>query len=779
VIARRRVYAVVAIALLAATAAASAGSFAGAASSPSERIADEHVDRVLIVAVPGLTWQDVADHDLPNLRALLADSGVANMAVRVERLATTPGDGYATLGAGTRSYGPSTEAAESFESNESIGISTALEEYRRRTGVTPSAAEVVVPGIAVIEDRNSSGIFEGTPGRLADALTAAGFDTGVVANADLQPGDTARVVHREAALALMTSDGQVACGSVGEKLLRPDDRGAFGYVYATEAVVAAYEACRTDRSVVLVEASDLRRERAYSALVATSQRNQRWSDALVRTDALVGALLAATDTSDAVVVVAPVSPESQRRLMVLGVHVAGLEPGLLVSASTRQDGYVTLADVAPTIADLVDVEFDVDEIEGRSVTRARTGGTADDRLEWLVDGEAAARFRDRIQAPVVGAFITLASIFSILVALRFVRPGWRAIPKRWLFSFAATILAIPSLTYLVALLPMHDYGGGVYAIVVFGGAAACGAVLGGFHRRWLVPVAVPMVGLLVVVSTSVVLLDSRLQLSTVFGDSPIIAGRFSGINNVTFSQIMVAAILLGAMLVHGLPRARALPAMIALFFVVLAIDVAPMWGADVGGILGGLPALALAAVLLAGWRIRWTTVLLAALGAFAVVIGLGFLDLARDVSDRTHLGRLFERVQSDGISGLSTMVNRKVDQNLRTLTGSIWRYILLPVLASAAMLAWTRPRPLVVLRDRFDPIDRVLMAVAIAGVLGYALNDSGIAIPGTMLAILAPVVGYLLLHIEPGHSQPGHSEPGLAEPGRAEPDSGPTAPSGA
>lgn len=721
----------------------------GAVAEPGSVVPhDTPLDRVLIVAVPGLTWEDVAAHDVPNLRALLDGSGVANLSVRVERLATSPGDGYATLGAGTRSFGPSTEAAEAYETDERLGISSASDEFSRRTGVSVDGSEILVPGIDAIADRNASGIFEGTPGRLADALTTAGFDTGVVANADLQPGNAATVVHREATLGLMTSDGRVGCGSVGAGLLRPDPTGPFGYSYDNEAVVAAFERCRTDRSVLLVEASELRRERAYSSLVGSERRAARWAVALARTDELVGGLLARTEASDAVVVVAPVSPEAQPRLMVLGVRAPGIEPGLLVSSSTRQPGYVTLADIAPTVAALVGVEFEVAEIEGRAVTTDRTAGTPDERLDTLVDGEAAARFRDRIQAPVVGSFITLASIFSIFIALRFVRPSWRSIPRRWLFSWASMILVIPSLTYLVALVPMHRYGGGVYALTVFGGAAIAGGLLGGLHRRWLLPVAAPLVLLLLVVATSVVALDSRLQLSTVFGDSPIIAGRFSGVNNLTFSQIIVAAILLGAMLVHALPRARAIPAMIALFVVVLAVDVAPMWGADVGGILAGLPALAFAAALLAGWRIRWRTVLFTALGALAVAILLGLVDLARDPNDRTHLGRLVERVQSDGISGMSTMVSRKFDQNLRTLTGSIWRYILPAVLASAAMLAWARPRPLVLVRARFEPIDRTLAAVAIAGVLGYALNDSGIAIPGTMLALLAPVVGYLLLHTE-------------------------------
>jgi hypothetical protein len=38
-----------------------------------------------------------------------------------------------------------------------------------------------------------------------------------------------------------------------------------------------------------------------------------------------------------------------------------------------------------------------------------------------------------------------------------------------------------------------------------------------------------------------------------------------------------------------------------------------------------------------------------------------------------------------------------------------------------------------------------LIGIAAAAVLGYALNDSGIAVPGVMLSVLMPAMVFLLL----------------------------------
>ena len=113
---------------------------------------------------------------------------------------------------------------------------------------------------------------------------------------------------------------------------------------------------------------------------------------------------------------------------------------------------------------------------------------------------------------------------------------------------------------------------------------------------------------------------------------------------------------------------------------------------------------------------------------------LAWLDLSRDAADRSHLGRLFERIGSDGASGLTTVVERKLVVNLRSLTESTWRYLFGPLAIGIALVAWRG-------RDRVAAVVDALPGAALGAsrasslllVLGYGANDSGIAVPAAML----------------------------------------------
>jgi hypothetical protein len=217
------------------------------------------------------------------------------------------------------------------------------------------------------------------------------------------------------------------------------------------------------------------------------------------------------------------------------------------------------------------------------------------------------------------------------------------------------------------------------------------------------------------------------------------------VNNVTFSQLMVGALLLAVFVAAALRPRLALAAVGALFVAVALVDGAPMWGADVGGVLAGIPAFALAFTLLAGWRVRVRTVFWWALGTIGVVVALGLLDLARDASHRTHLGRLFERIGDQGSGGFTTVVNRKLDANLATLSHSVWRFTIVPIVLLALYVAWRMPERLAALRERLPALIPCVIGIGAAAVLGYALNDSGIAVPGVMLSIFVPAMVFLLL----------------------------------
>ncbi|MDP1820881.1 MAG: hypothetical protein Q8K58_13470 [Acidimicrobiales bacterium] len=722
---------------------------AGAQADPPARPTQR---RVIVISVPGLTWEDVDDPSVPRLRALLDESAVANLATRVTTTVAGAGEAYLTLGAGTRAVANPALGGLAFDGQDTFGRGTVAQEHARQHGREPNG-DVVALSWALLERANDDSEFGAEIGALGRALDEASISRGVVANADgtdaLLPGEP---THREAALALADEDGTVPCGTVGDALLTPDPVAPYGVRLDEAAVMAQVERCSTPGSVVLVEASDLRRAAAFRPRATEPIADAAWRRALQSTDRLVGALLDDLDLdldpeSDAVVVVAPTtSPDPG--LGVLGIRARELPPGLLTSGNTRQAGYALLTDVAPSIAALVGAELDDGGIEGRPVEADGRHGSAATRRHDLATGQDAALFRDRMLDPVVQALVVAISLLSLAAAAVFSRRWTGAVP--WLERLALVLLAVPSMTYLAALFPFHDWGSVAYWAFLAAGSVAVGGVALALRRRsWLAPIVFSYGLLVVVVTASVVLLGSRLQLSTVFGDSPIVAGRFTGINNVTFALFAAAAIVLACAIVHLVPAPAGRRWMVALLCVVLLIDVAPMWGADVGGALAGLPALALVALGLGRWKVRWRTLALLTLATAALIVVLGVLDLSRESADRSHLGRLIERIGTDGSSGFTTVVERKLSANLRSLTTSAWRYVFIPVTLAAGLTAWRARERVVAVGRAFPPLVAALPGIGVAALLGYALNDSGIAVPGAMVAALVPGFVYFACRVDP------------------------------
>jgi hypothetical protein len=709
--------------------------------------------RVVVLSVPGLTWKDVEAPELPNLRALLDRSAIANVATRVTSVVSQPGEAYLTLGTGTRAVAPREVAGLSFQAEDAFGATTAGDEYARQHG-RATDAEVVSLGWTILEEANEGGEFGGSIGLLGQALDDAGVGRGVVANADgadpLVPGEP---IHREAALALADATGATACGQVGPVLLTSDDAAPFGVRLDQTTVMEAFDRCSTPGSVTLVEASDLRRALAFRPRATPELAEQARREALAATDALAGAILERLDPErDAIVVVAP-STQPTQGLGVLGIKAPELEPGFLTSGNTRRAGYVLLTDLTPTIAQLAGVELDEASIEGRTVERRAGPATGPERRAELVDAEAAAQFRDRVLDPVVLTVVVSVSLLA-LAATAVLLNGWLGL-RPFLARAALVLLAFPSLTYLAAVFPFYDWGTTAYWLFLILGSLLVGLAASMFAGRWLGPLAVGYGLLVAVVTVSIVVLGSRLQLATVFGDSPIVAGRFTGINNVTFAYFFLSGSMLACIAVDWYPGPRGRRLMLAILGGVLLVDVAPMWGADVGGALAGLPALALVAMGLGQWKVRWRTVLLAVVGTLVLLAILGWLDLMRDSADRSHLGRLLERIGSDGSSGLTTVVERKLAVNLRSLTESTWRYIFGPLAVAGGLMLWRGRAWGHAVAVAFPPLRRALPGLAALAILGYGANDSGIAVPAAMLAVAVPGFVYLACRVAPPATEEG------------------------
>ncbi len=297
-----------------------------------------------------MRWEDLDRPELATLRSLLDESAVANLATRVTGVVAEPGEAYLTLGAGTRAEADRRLVGMAYEGSERIGAGTAGEEHARQRGRPLAQGGVAVLSWPLLLEENAAGEFDAELGALGEALADAGIARGVVGNADLtDPLAQGEVSdHRELVGALADRAGTVPCGEVSESLLADDPMAPFGVRLDEVAVRVGVERCATPASVVLVEASDLRRAAAFEGRGTPARMAAAWQGAFQRTDALVRQLLAGIDPArDAVVVVAPTTAPDEG-LGVLGIRAPEMGPGLLTSGNTRRAGYVLLTDVAPT-----------------------------------------------------------------------------------------------------------------------------------------------------------------------------------------------------------------------------------------------------------------------------------------------------------------------------------------------------------------------------------------------------------------------------------------------
>jgi hypothetical protein len=607
-----------------------------------------------------------------------------------------------------------------------------------------------LPVGAAIE-RNDRSSFGARPGRLGDLLEAHRIGRAVIANADAAEGFVSDepppdgAYARGAATALMGSDGLVPGGTVGRELLEEDPLAPFGRQLDLAAVLQAFDGAwpAAGRSVVLVEASDLSRAAAYGPRARSTQRTALREAALRRADGLLGSLLQRTDRRhDAVLVVSPVAATASPELAIAALRAPGVPAGLLRSSTTRRDGYVQLADVAPTILDLLDLD-QPDEIEGRAFEVSDSGTRG--RIARLTDEAEAAEFRDDLN-PVV---VPLVIAYLVLV-LGAHLAGDRLAPRlrRWIPAAATAALGVVPATFLAARVGAVRGSTLGFLVVTAGLAAVFAAAVAAVERRRRgsgVVVAVASITAFFVVD---VVAGAPLQLNSVFGYSVAVAGRFAGLGNLAFSLFGSAAIVLGALLVERWGPRAVRPA-IALLASIVLVEGLPMLGADVGGVIAMVPAFGVTALVLLGRRPSFRD-LVGLLGlAGLAVMAFAFIDVARPRGSRTHLARLAQHVVDGRWGPFFDSLGRRLHASFGNAEVAAWAGLAALLVATAAFVVLTvirrrRPGFAVDLGRSLDgPARAARDGLVVLAAVGLVANDSSIAVPATMLIVIVPA---LVLH---------------------------------
>jgi len=707
----------------------------------------ERAERVLVVSLPYVSWSDLEGPDLPNLDRLLARSSVGALTTRTIGR-TDLSDGYVTFGAGTRAIGgnPVTDGA-AFGVDDEYGRDVARDVYERQTGAR-AARGVVHLGISAILGANEEEHLDALVGALGDALHRGGYSRAVIANGDGRtPVSSVPEFQRTAAAALMDTAGRVPAGRVDRGLLTDDPDAPFGRRLNVREAVGAFEDVWQDRSVVLVEASDLVRATRYQPFAVKGWRRVLYKDALRASDRLVGQLLENVDPErDAVVVVSPVPSALGQTLTVVSVTAPGVEPGLLRSPSLRRPGFVQIVDLAPMVLDLVGTERP-SEIHGRPTTVVDTERDAAQRRAFLVDAIEASDFRDDVLNIVIVAFVVINAALALAAVL--VLTGRAGAKTRARVRFMALVLlAFIPVVYLARVVPFHD-AKPAYPVFLVAASLVLAAVYRRLGRRdELDP---PIIGLAAIVVLLVVdvILGAQLQLNSAFGYTPSVGVRISGFGNISFAALAASAVLLAGLVAHRVGGRNGAWIAIGIMATALVAGAAPFWGADVGGALSMIPAFGITGALLLGLQVtaKLRTALICLAAAAAGVAIAAALDLSQPEAQRTHLGRFIEQVRDDGWATVWNTTGHKLSQNLATIT-SIWGLMLPGVLAFLAYLRFASGR-LQALGQRIPELRKALIGFTVVAVLGYLLNDSGINIPAMMLAVLNAVIVAVLVRQDP------------------------------
>lgn len=701
---------------------AAAGSVAGTASTPatgSVPVAATAGQRppVIVVGAPGLRWDDIDPDRTPSLWALFEEGSASTLAVRSVRRSACPVDGWLALSSGRRA-GDAPQAAAA--------------QCRIPPEPTRDGDGGRVDQWTAYLDEARSGIYQAHPGLFADSLAAAGVPATAIG-----PG---------AAIALARSDG-----TVGEYRPRPLERPQLTDVVREAAVPG---------SLTVVDAGALRDPEDLlpgdlSRVAGARQYQAR------RIDSVVGAVRDAAPPGSTIIVASLADSGFTPHLGALLASGRAPEgradsygPALLGASSTRQDGIVQATDLMPTVLTLLDVPVPADLPGAIILPQAGSPSSTQDRYRHLIDLDLAAT---EVQ-PLVSPFFNGLVIAQILLyggaalALRYPRmrvPGRR---RRailgWLRRTAVVFSAVPIATFLANLIPWWRSSSTllavVGAVVAFVVVISVIALLGPWRNHRLGPL-----GFMGAVTAGVLALDvatgSRLQISSLMGQQPLVAGRFYGLGNVQFAlfasgSLMLCIAVADAFLRRG-RRWLAVATVVVLGLVTVVIDGTPGLGSDFGGPPAIIPAFTLMALLVAGVKVTWRRVLAIGAGTALVVVLISVGDWLRPVEDRTHFGRFVQTVIE---GGAWPVLARKAAQNWAILTGSFLT-VLLPFAAVFVAVFLMRPGALgaPALQRTYEEAPALrhgLVSLIVLVAIGALVNDSGAVVPAISAVLVIPLL---------------------------------------
>ncbi len=730
--------------------------FSTPASARNAATTDQPEKRIVVFSLPRVTWDTLQSGSTPNIDSLISQGSVAALSVKVLG-APSLAKSYATLSAGLRATAPDLSTVNFFAPDEETNGQTARKIFQNQRGDIGAKNPVALGlGFETVIRSNAKSLNDARVGLFASTLNSKGKSISVFGNADSCHEDNASCYDRSIGYLGTDINGVVRKGDISRELLVSPNKSTktqptLDYTELEKNALSSLD----NNDVTVVECSDLERIDADRAKTKSSISDKNFQDALSKCDSLIGKILPSVSMAqDQVYVISPASPHALEQTTVFIAAGQGIARGYASSATTRVQGIVSIVDIAPTILSSLHIERP-ETMGDTLIDWNKNSASNATRENFLIRVNSQAVAREEVALPTTW-FVGLVFVTTILISMiAFSRA------RKWRFAarFACFVtLSMPVLVYLIQPF-METLNRPVRIISVLGALSLLGAVgLMAIAKKWGTTIAVLAVASF---TNAVFILDvltgGRLQFNSVFGYGTIQAGRFAGWGNSTFAFVGVFSFVMIAMIKqitkdsNEKTTKRVNLAIMLVLLCLIVLDGAPYFGADVGGILALTPTAVIVGMMLYGKRLGFKTIFWAVLATVGTIVVAALVDLARPVSERTHLGRFAESL-IHGTAGV--IIRRKITASLDSFQRPELTIVVLVSILFVLYLVFNRERYFDKTIQAFPTLKYLIIPGITLAVLGTALNDSGISIPARMLSVALPVITLLALDVCASREEP-------------------------
>ncbi len=670
--------------------------------------------QIFLLDAPFLTWDDISDVSTPNINSILEYAGVANLVARsisrIDKQIVTPEESASSLAAGWWCPEPSSTDTRSLQ------------------------------------------------GRLGQALSDAGWQTAAIGNSDYEEQEV-----RPAFIAVADEGGHVEYEAYNPDDILSQNEEAAGkaetnYEALLNHIQKAIDSTQRNQALA-IDTGDLYRAGAARIDGIVDNADEQWSWALSSFDEVVGEILSLMDGDDALIIYSSLaettnsdhSDDAMGPLIVLAKDM----DGLLFSPVTIRAGTVTILDLTDTICGLAGISEIADN--GGALYPAKNSNDEDvaTTISELDRVSSYSRAIDLSLETATYTFIAVLSVsfaFSIVMLSRAIRLPVRVLSVLISITRLLWILTMsyPLATYLMYPLAADGItpNGSLSLCLVLTVVIALVATLVGRFTRWLYSLLFLMAATIIVLLVDQ-LAGGILAQAGYLSYRPIEAVRFSGIGNEGAGVLFGSWLLFSGLILNRFPDLKASKTFAKYLFpiasfLIIAVIVAPWWGANFGVLVWGTVGVGCAWWMFIGRRLNWRAVTL-------TVIACGLLTLLLIIVDGTlgdgqsHLGATATNLLDQGIAYVPVIIRSMLSLSVETL-------LLNPVLSVVLVIVWIylawlrirKPGPYAVFWERNTAFKASFTAAMIVAVLMLLIEDSGILLPAIVLLYAAAGLTWLI-----------------------------------